>query len=432
MPSCPALFIGAVASGQGKTTIAAALARAHRRRGLRVRVFKTGPDFLDPTILERASGAPVDSLDLWMVGESACRQRLAEAAREADLIIVEGMMGLFDGTPSGADLASRFGLPVAAVVDAQAMAQTFGAIALGLARFDPSLDFHGVFANRVGSDYHAQLLKDALPDDVRWLGHVPGSEDISLPERHLGLHAAIEIDDLDARIDRAADALAATALAQLPPPVDFDAPPEPPLPRLLDGLHVAVARDAAFSFVYPANLRLLSALGARVTEFSPLADDALPAATDAVYLPGGYPELHAPALARNTRTSSAIRAHAAAGKPLFAECGGMLYLLDTLTDSAGQTTPMLGLLPGRATLSKRLAALGMQSIAGVHGEMRGHTFHYSHVETPLAPALIARYAQSDAPGEAIYRVGTIVASYLHGYWPSNPDFIAALFHGHAI
>ncbi|MDG0025391.1 cobyrinate a,c-diamide synthase [Trinickia sp. Y13] len=432
MPSCPALFIGAVASGQGKTTIAAALARAHRRRGLRVRVFKTGPDFLDPTILERASGAPVDSLDLWMVGESACRQRLAEAAREADLIIVEGMMGLFDGTPSGADLASRFGLPVAAVVDAQAMAQTFGAIALGLARFDPSLDFHGVFANRVGSDYHAQLLKDALPDDVRWLGHVPGSEDISLPERHLGLHAAIEIDDLDARIDRAADALAATALAQLPPPVDFDAPPEPPLPRLLDGLHVAVARDAAFSFVYPANLRLLSALGARVTEFSPLADDALPAATDAVYLPGGYPELHAPALARNTRTSSAIHAHAAAGKPLFAECGGMLYLLDTLTDSAGQTTPMLGLLPGRATLSKRLAALGMQSIAGVHGEMRGHTFHYSHVETPLAPALIARYAQSDAPGEAIYRVGTIVASYLHGYWPSNPDFIAALFHGHAI
>lgn len=432
MPSCPALFIGAVASGQGKTTIAAALARAHRRRGLRVRVFKTGPDFLDPTILERASGAPVDSLDLWMVGESACRQRLAEAAGEADLIIVEGMMGLFDGTPSGADLALRFGLPVAAVVDAQAMAQTFGAIALGLARFEPSLDFHGVFANRVGSEYHAQLLKDALPSDVRWLGHVPGSEHISLPERHLGLHAAIEIDGIDARIDRAADALATTALAQLPPPVDFDAPPEPPLPRLLDGLHIAVARDAAFSFVYPANLRLLSKLGARVTEFSPLAGDALPAATDAVYLPGGYPELHAPALARNTRTSSAIRAHAAAGKPLFAECGGMLYLLETLTDSAGLTTPMLGLLPGRATLSRQLVALGMQSIAGVHGEMRGHTFHYSQVETTLAPALIARYVQSDAPGEAMYRSGAVVASYLHGYWPSNPAFIAALFHGHAI
>ncbi len=220
--------------------------------------------------------------------------------------------------------------------------------------------------------------------------------------------------------------------SQLPPPIDFEAPPAPPLPRLLDGLHIAVARDAAFSFVYPANLRLLSALGARVTAFSPLADDALPQATDAVYLPGGYPELHAPALAHNTRTSSAIRAHAAAGKPVFAECGGMLYLLDTLTNSAGQTKPMLGLLPGHATLSKRITALGMQSIAGVHGEMRGHTFHYSHVETPLTPALVARYAQSDAQGEAMYRVGAVVASYLHGYWPSNPAFIAALFHGHAI
>lgn len=432
MPSCPALFIGGVASGQGKTTITAALARAHRRRGLRVRVFKTGPDFLDPTILERSSGAPVDSLDLWMVGETGCRQLLADAAQAADLILVEGMMGLFDGTPSGADLASRFGLPIAAVIDAQAMAQTFGAVALGLARFDPSLTFHGVFANRVGSEYHARMLEDALPNDVRWLGYVPGTQDIALPERHLGLHSAGEIADLDARIDRAADALAPTALAQLPPAVDFDAPPRAALPRLLDGKHIAVAHDAAFSFVYPANLRLLAALGARVSLFAPLADEPLPAQTDAVYLPGGYPELHAPALARHTRTASSIRAHAAAGRPIFAECGGMLYLLDTLTDSAGETTPMLGLLPGRATLSKQLAALGMQSITGKHGEMRGHTFHYSHIETPLAPALTACHAQSEAPGEPMYRTGAIVASYLHGYWPSNPAFVAALFHGNAI
>ncbi|CAB3679629.1 cobyrinate a,c-diamide synthase [Trinickia soli] len=432
MPSCPALFIGAMASGQGKTTITAALARSHRRRGLRVRVFKTGPDFLDPTILERASGLPVDSLDLWMVGEAACRQLLAEAAGEADLILVEGMMGLFDGTPSGADLALRFGLPVAAVIDAQAMAQTFGAVALGLGRFNPSLNFHGVFANRVGSAYHARMLEDALPPDVRWLGHVPGTQDIALPERHLGLHPAIEIDDLDERIDRAADALAPTALAQLPAPVVFDAPPRAPVPRLLDGLRIAVARDAAFSFVYPANLRLLDALGAQVSEFSPLADEPLPAQIDALYLPGGYPELHAAELARNTRTSDAIRAHAQAGRPIFAECGGMLYLLETLTDSAGETTPMLGLLPGHATLGKQLAALGMQSVVGNHGELRGQTFHYSHVKTPLAPALTATYAQSDAPGESIYRSGAIVASYLHGYWPTNPAFTAALFHGDPI
>jgi cobyrinic acid a,c-diamide synthase len=432
MPSCPALFIGAMASGQGKTTITAALARAHRRRGLRVRIFKTGPDFLDPTILERASGASVDSLDLWMVGETHCRQLLADAARDADLILVEGMMGLFDGTPSGADLAKRFGLPVAAVIDAQAMAQTFGAVALGLARFDASLAFHGVFANRVGSDYHARMLEDALPKEVRWLGHVPGTPDIALPERHLGLHSAGEIDDLDARIDRAADALEPTALAKLPPPVDFDAPPASALPRLLDGVHVAVAQDAAFSFVYPANLRLLVSLGARVSTFSPLADEPLPAGADALYLPGGYPELHASTLARHRRTADAVRAHAAAGRPLFAECGGMLYLLDTLTDSAGVTTPMLGLVPGHATLSTRLAALGMQSIVGKHGEMRGHTFHYSHIDTALTPILTARHAQSDAPGEPLYRHGAIVASYLHGYWPSNPAFAAALFHGDAI
>jgi len=432
MASCPAIFIGAAASGQGKTTITAALARAHRRRGKRVRVFKTGPDFLDPTILERASGAPVDSLDLWMVGETGCRQLLAEAAREADLILVEGMMGLFDGTPSGADLALQFGLPVAAVIDAQAMAQTFGAIALGLARFNPSLTFHGVFANRVGSQYHARMLEAALPNDVRWLGHVPGTQDIALPERHLGLHAASEIDDLDARIDRAADALEATALAQLPPPVDFDAPPRSTLPRLLEGMHIAVAHDAAFSFVYPANMRLLVALGAQVNWFSPLADAPLPAQTDALYLPGGYPELHAPVLARNARTASSLRAHASAGRPIFAECGGMLYLLETLTDSSGEITPMLGLLPGHATLNKQLAALGMQSIVGTHGEMRGHTFHYSHIETPLEPALTAHYAQSETPGEPMYRSGAIVASYLHGYWPSNPAFTAALFHGNAI
>ncbi|WP_206957462.1 cobyrinate a,c-diamide synthase [Trinickia acidisoli] len=432
MPSCPALFIGAAASGQGKTTVTAALARAHRRRGLRVRVFKIGPDFLDPTILERASGAPVDSLDLWMVGETLCRQLLADAAREADLILVEGMMGLFDGTPSGADLALRFGLPVAVVIDAQAMAQTFGAIALGLASFNPSLAFHGVFANRVGSEYHARLLEDALPTSVRWLGHVPGTPDIALPERHLGLHTANEIDDLDARLERAADALEATALARLPPAADFDTPPRSPLPRLLDGLHIAVAHDAAFSFVYPANLRLLTSLGARVSTFSPLADEPLPTATDAVYLPGGYPELHASALARHTRTASAIRAHAAAGRPLFAECGGMLYLLESLTDSAGETMPMLGLLPGHAALGKQLAALGMQAIHGAQGEMRGHTFHYSHVETPLAPILTARRAQSETPGEPMYRSGAIVASYLHGYWPSNPAFMAAIFHGDAI
>lgn len=432
MPACPALFISAPASGQGKTTITAGLARYHRRQGRRVRVFKTGPDFLDPMILARASGAPVLSLDLWMVGERACQTLLAQAAAEADLILIEGVMGLFDGTPSSADLATTFGVPVAAVISAKAMAQTFGAVAFGLAHFRQAVPFYGVFANRVGSPRHAQMLQEALPPALRWLGHIASANEIELPERHLGLHQAGEVDDLDARLDRAADALAQTALAELPPAVMFAAHEEAHnegTPRLLAGKHVAIARDAAFSFIYPANVALLETLGAQVSYFSPLADEAVPDNSDALYLPGGYPELHAQTLSRNARSAESIRAHAAAGKPVVAECGGMLYLLDQLTDIQGNTTPMLGLLPGHATMQTRLASLGMQQIRGIHGSMTGHTFHYSKLTTPLVPQRTATRPQADAPGEALFRAGPIVATYMHAYWPSNPAFAAALFHG---
>jgi len=435
--ACPALFISAPASGQGKTTLTAGLARLHRRAGRRVRVFKTGPDFLDPMILARASGAPVLSLDLWMVGEDACRAMLAQAAREADLILIEGVMGLFDGTPSSADLATTFGVPVAAVISAKSMAQTFGAIAFGLANFRPEVPFHGVLANRVGSARHAQMLEEALPANLHWLGHVASDTTMELPDRHLGLHQPGEIADLDARIERAAEALAQTTLAGLPPAVDFAEPARheatcKATPRLLEGRHVAIARDAAFSFLYPANVALLEALGARVSYFSPLANEPAPANADAIYLPGGYPELHAATLARSTHSADSLRAHVAAQKPLVAECGGMLWLLDALTDVEGKRTPMLGLLPGEAAMQKRFAALGMQRLDGSHGELRGHTFHYSRLNTPLAPALTARHAQTGAHGEALYRHGSIVATYMHAYWPSNPAFTAALFHGTAL
>ncbi|MCG5073277.1 cobyrinate a,c-diamide synthase [Paraburkholderia tagetis] len=439
--ACPALFISASASGQGKTTLTAGLARLHRRMGRRVRVFKTGPDFLDPMILERASGAPVMSLDLWMVGEADCRALLAQAAAQSDLILIEGVMGLFDGTPSSADLAAKFGVPVAAIVSANSMAQTFGAIAFGLARYRADVPFHGVLANRVGSPRHAQMLQEGLPADIRWLGHVASDAAFALPDRHLGLHQASEIDDLDARIERAADALAQTELAQLPPAVEFhsndaddvdDVDTLASVPRLLDGMRIAVARDAAFSFIYPANLALLEALGARVSFFSPLADESAPASADAIYLPGGYPELHAATLARNMRSADSLRAHTVSGRPLIAECGGMLYLLDALTGVDGTRTPMLGLLPGEATMQKRFAALGMQRLDGTHGMLTGHTFHYSRVSTPLAPALRARHAQTGADGEPLYRHGAIVATYMHAYWPSNPAFTAALFHGTAL
>ncbi|KVN08127.1 cobyrinic acid a,c-diamide synthase [Burkholderia stagnalis] len=431
MPACPALFVSAPASGQGKTSVTAGLARLHRRLGRRVRVFKTGPDFLDPMLLERASGAPVHALDLGMVGEAGCRALLADAARDADLILIEGVMGLFDGTPSSADLATAFGVPVVAVISAKSMAQTFAAIAFGLARFRPGLPFHGVLANRVGSARHAELLQQALPGDLRWLGHVPADAGIALPERHLGLHQPNDIDDLEARLERAADTLANTALAELPPAVAF-AEPEPaaPLPRALAGKRIAIARDAAFSFIYPANLALLDALGAQLRFFSPLADEPVPDGCDALFLPGGYPELHASTLAASATTARTIHAHAAAGRAIVAECGGMVYLCDALTDVDGATTPMLGLLPGVATMQRRFAALGMQQLDTRAGPMRGHTFHYSRLETPLAPVAAAMRPDGGAgSGEAVYRTGAIVATYMHMYWPSNPLAAAALFAG---
>ncbi len=388
-------------------------------------VFKCGPDFIDPMIHAVASGAECENLDLWMCGEADATWRLARAAREADLVIVEGVMGLFDGTPSAADIAQRFGLPVLAIIDASAMAGTFGAVAFGLARFRPQLRFHGVLANRIGNAAHAAMLSSSLPTDIPWRGHLPRAETLALPERHLGLLLAEELPDLLARLDGIADALAATSLAELPPAVTFPAAPAPQLPPLLAGQRIAIARDAAFAFLYPANLETLRGLGAELSFFSPLAGE-MPSACDAVWLPGGYPELHAEALARRTDLWAQLRDHAAAGKPLLAECGGMMALFETLVDIEGRSHRMAGLLPGRVAMQPRLAALGHQEAVLPEGSLHGHTFHYSRCETPLPPLLRAR-APDGRKGEAIYRRGRLTASYFHAYFPSNPEAAARLF-----
>ena len=423
MPACPALLIAAPASGQGKTTVTAALARLHTRQGRRVTVFKCGPDFLDPQIHAFASGRPCQNLDLGMCGESDARWRLAQAAADSDLILIEGVMGLFDGQPSAADIAERFAIPVMALIDAGKMAQTFGAVAHGLASYRAGLPFAGVLANRVGSPRHAAMLKDSLPPGMGWFGALPKSDD-SLPERHLGLLQAAEIDDLGQRLDKLADALAASASIDLPAPVAFPDADAPAIPPLLAGRTVAIAHDAAYGFIYPANLDTLRRLGAKLAFFSPIAGDALPAC-DAVWLPGGYPELHAPAIGGNTRLWAQLRAHVAAGKPLLAECGGMMSLFDEVVDKAGVAHRFGGLLPGRSVMQKRLAALGTQFVDLPEGALSGHTFHYSKSESPLAPLARARTADG-REGEAIYRLNRLTASYVHIYFPSNPAAIAAL------
>lgn len=424
--SCPALLIAAPASGQGKTTITAGLARLHTRLGKRVRVFKCGPDFLDPMVLARASGHPVYQLDLWMVGEAESRRLLWEAAGEADLILIEGVMGLFDGTPSAADLARHFDIPVLAVIDGSAMAQTFGALAHGLASYQPDLPFAGVLANRVGSSRHGEILRDCLPERIHWFGALPRSDSVSLPSRHLGLVQAQELADLDARLDAAADALEASADNALPAKVSFP-PPEPlTIPPLLQGVRIGVARDAAFAFVYQANLDLLQALGAELLFFSPLHFSKLPA-VDSLYLPGGYPELHLGTLARNRPMCEAIRAHHAAGKPILGECGGMLYLLDGLTDQAGTREDMLGLLPGEARMQKRLTALALQDVQLPEGRLRGHTFHHSSLDSTMQPLARGECPNYKRTAEAVFRQGRLTASYIHFYLPSDPHAAAALF-----
>lgn len=423
MPGCPALLIAAPASGQGKTTVTAALARLHTRQGRRVTVFKCGPDFLDPQIHAFASGRPCQNLDLGMCGEDDARWRLARAAEDSDLILIEGVMGLFDGTPSAADLAERFQIPIMALIDAGAMAQTFGALAHGLATYRPNLPFAGVLANRVASARHTAMLRASLPAGMGWFGALPRSED-SLPERHLGLLQAAEIDDLAARLDKLADALAASATVDLPIPVIFSQAPVPTIAARLAGKRIAIARDAAYGFIYPANLETLSALGGELIFFSPVAGDALPNC-DAVWLPGGYPELHADALAQNLALWQALKHHVAANKPLLAECGGMMSLFEQIVDKSGITHEFAGILPGKAVMQKRLTALGTQFAELPEGRVSGHTFHYSQSETPLTP-LVRAQTPDGREGEPIYRHLRATASYLHIYFPSNPAAVAQL------
>jgi cobyrinic acid a,c-diamide synthase len=435
--SAPAFIVSAVASGQGKTTATAALARHLMRAGLRVRVFKVGADFLDALILERASGHPVQVLDLWMVGESECRRLLDEASEAAHVVLIEGVMGLYDGTPSTADLARRFDLPVLAVIDVRAMAQTVGAVAAGLRDFG-AVRLAGVIANGIASEGHEAMVKSALRDIP--LIATLARQSSALAERHLGLTPPAESPAIDAQLDelglaikvdeeawRTLAATRAAGTAVRGPPYS---PPDGHAPaRALAGTQVAIARDAAFAFLYPANIECLAGLGARITFFSPLAGDAVPAGAQAVFLPGGYPEMHGEGLARATKFHHSIRAAHAAGTPILAECGGMMALAESIRDIEGRDWPMAGILPGSTRMQPRLAGLGLQSWRTRCGDIRGHTFHYSTLETPLRAAARATTYPRGTAGELIYRLGPLTASYFHAYFSSCPAAIAALLRG---
>ena len=441
--SCRALFIAAPSSGQGKTTFTAALARALTRQGQRVHIFKTGPDYLDPQILQQASGIDVVPLDLWMAGDQWCQQALYHAAEQADIILVEGAMGMFDGEPSSADLAERFAIPLALLMDVKGMAQTAAIMAAGLAQARPSINVVGLIANNCGSERHRQLIEEALPHDFPLLLTVKRDPDIALPERHLGLVQADEVaQELEQRFNAAADALLASGIENLLdaiPMVDFfpaaaadllpansrDKDLQSEVAQPLKGTVIAVAKDRAFSFIYAANIDLLESLGASVEYFSPLHDQQLPAA-NALWLPGGYPELHAPSLAKNSAMLQQIRTFYQAGKPMLAECGGFLYCLDQLTDLQDACFPMLGLLQGAGVMRGKRGCQGMQTAPLPEGDIRGHAHHRARSEATPPAISYGRRQRHPAPGEAIFRQQGLTASFLHLFFPSNPAAIVQL------
>jgi cobyrinic acid a,c-diamide synthase len=442
----PRLVIAGTASGVGKTTATVALTRAFRATGMRVAVFKCGPDYLDPTYHARAAGTASQNLDGWMMGKDAVRATFARATGDADIALVEGVMGLFDGaSPTGeegstAEIAKWLEAPVVLVVDAGGMARSIAAVARGFATFDPELRVGAVLANRVGGAGHLELLRQALKSPPI-LGGFPRDDEHGFPERHLGLFTADDERVPEALLDHwgatATTWCAIGALADL-------ARSAPPVPAPIEGAaqaasarcRIGLAYDEAFHFYYADNLARLEALGAELVRFSPLHDASLPE-VDGVYIGGGYPEAHAAELSSNTAMREAIVALASRGAPVYAECGGLMYLSNAIVTLDGARHPMVGLVPSEARMCGKLRALGYVEVetrtktilGGAGSRFRGHQFRYSELSPPPEGIELAyslrRRTGADTVAEG-YRIGNVLASYVHAHWASNARVAEAL------
>ena len=440
-----AFLIGGSASGVGKTTVTLALLAALRERGLRVQPFKAGPDFIDPGHHEAVCGVASHTLDDWMIPAEENRRLFWRAARRRDVAVVEGMMGLFDGVAGGSEegssaaLAKRLGLPVVLVLDAGGAVRSAAATLRGFRDFDPGVRLAGVVFNRVGGREHlADLVAAAAPLGVPVLGGLPWQPAATVPERHLGLVTADEAPWSRERVQRLGE-LGRThldlgrLLAETEVPEPPGVPAEPA--SLPARVRVAVARDAAFCFYYRDNMDRLARAGGELVSFSPLRDAALPPGTGLVYLGGGYPELHAARLAANAAGRAALRAFAAAGGAVYAECGGLMYLAEALRAVDGSVHPMCGVLPLAVRMEPRLTALRYVEARIDLGDgralrARGHEYHHSALEGPPPPDLDTVSALTDARGRSLgregYRVGRTLASYVHLHFASCPELPARL------
>lgn len=424
-------LIAAPHSGSGKTTVALGLLRAMIQRGLKPQPFKCGPDYIDPFHHRKACGRSSYNLDSYMASPAHIRAVYAQQLADADVAVVEGVMGLFDGATrsegSSADIAELLDLPIVLVVKARAMAYSAAALLHGFSRFNPKLKIAGVIFNEVGSESHYKFLCDACEDvGVKPLGYLPHNPDIAVPSRHLGLCISDEYD-YDAMIDAMAGHLVAHIDIDTLLEVTRVAAPTAPTPvaaaSATEHFTIAVADDAAFSFIYPQNLHVMEQLG-RVIRFSPLEDADIPEA-DLLYLAGGYPELHLRQLSENHAMHQAINEYCNAGGRVIAECGGMMFLSRAIVDSERRLWPMAGVLDQEISLVDMKLHLGYRRIALQDQAdpqrnilLRGHEFHYSQISewgelSNIARVENARNIEVDTP---VWCQNRIIASYIHFYW----------------
>jgi cobyrinic acid a,c-diamide synthase len=442
--STKVLVIAGVASGVGKTSITLGLLGALRRRGLVVQSFKVGPDFIDPGLHAVVTGRASYNLDGWMCGRSRVLDLVARASAGADVAVVEGVMGCFDGVDGASDAGSTaevarwLGAPVVLVLDASALARSAAAIVRGFEDFDPDVRIAGVIANRVGGATHAGWIADAVRAACRaeWLGALASDPALAIPERHLGLHTAAEgalTPELSRRLaDAVESGVSLDRLLTLAPPMP--ARSSPPPSTSARRARIGVARDAAFQFYYAENLELLRAAGAELVEWSPLADADVPD-VDGLYLGGGYPEVHAAALADNTTMHKAVRRFADAGRPIYAECGGLMFLAESLESVDGRLHPMVGILPAAVRMRAHGITLGYAEVeltascplGGPGLVARGQEFHASTLG-PVPPSVRRAYRlRVPGGGERAegYLLGRSLLSYLHLHFASNPALATA-------
>lgn len=418
------LVIAAPRSGSGKTVITLGLMAALRRRGLVVAPAKTGPDYIDPALLARAALREAVNLDPWSMRADRLKALAATQATGADLLLVEGVMGLFDGAAdnsgSTADLAELLGLPVVLVVDATSQSQSVAPLVAGFANWRPGVHIGGVILNRVASMRHERMLVEALAaTGISCLGAIPRDPALVVPERHLGLVLPGEVMAFDGFLEAAAEAVGnyvdLAALRALAAPLSNSIAAPPALPPL--GQRIAIARDAAFAFLYPHLLDGWRAQGAELSFFSPLADQGPAADADAVYLPGGYPELHGATLANAASFKAGLAAARDRGALLYGECGGFMVLGETLVDKEGQGHQMSGLLPVATRIDRPKRILGYRRLVQSGdlpwpAHLNGHEFHYSSARQTRLPPL---FAATDARGEALPGMGAVIGKVMGSY-----------------